>query len=368
MRILLTGAKGFIGRHLYLAFARENDVEIMTFNRGDSIEVLNELVKKADVIFHCAGENRPLVDAAFIDTNVGLTKNICIAASCSPKRPRIFFTSSSQAELENSYGKSKLAAEEILVNLAKTHGLNVAICRLPGVFGKWCRPNYNSVVATFCHNVVNDIAINIDDPNKSLSLIFIDDVVQLCVGWLKSASTGNEVVSPAPVYQITVGELATKIERFKQFMSTVTVGTVGVGLDRALYSTFVSHFNEQHVVKNLEVHRDERGIFVEFLKTENSGQIAYFTAGPGVIRGEHYHNTKTERFLVMKGSAKFAFRNLITDERFELFVDGSSPQFVETIPGWVHSIQNIGAEDMQVLLWANEVFDRSQPDTFFEKV
>ena len=147
---------------------------------------------------------------------------------------------------------------------------------------------------------MNDIAIKIDDPSKSLSLIFIDDVVQLCVGWLKSASTGSEAVSPGPVYQITVGELATKIEGFKQRMGTVTVGTVGVGLDRALYSTFVSHFNAQHVVKNLEIHRDERGIFVEFLK-QRIWQIAYFTAGPGVTRGEHYHNTKTERFLVIKG-------------------------------------------------------------------
>ena len=150
---------------------------------------------------------------------------------------------------------------------------------------------------------MNDIAIKIDDPSKSLCLIFIGDVVRLCVGWLKSASTGSEVVSPGPVYQITVGELATKIEGFKQRMGTVTVGTVGVGLDRALYSTFVSHFNAQHVVKNLEIHRDERGIFVEFLKTENSGQIAYFTAGPGVT-GD-ITTTQTERFLVIKGSAKF---------------------------------------------------------------
>jgi UDP-2-acetamido-2,6-beta-L-arabino-hexul-4-ose reductase len=268
-----------------------------------------------------------------------------------------------QAALDNSYGLSKRAAEAAVERLAAA-GNPAAIYRLPGVFGKWCRPNYNSVVATFCHNIVNDLPIWIDDPAKAVRLVYVDDVVDDFVDALQEVRPGLQRREVAPEYSIALGDLAAQIRAFGNCRTSLIVERVGVGLVRALYSTYVSYLPPARFAYDLPRHGDERGVFVEMLKTPDCGQFSYFTAHPGVTRGGHYHHSKTEKFLVIKGAARFGFRTVVTSETYELFTTGDRPQVVETAPGWTHDITNIGSEEMVVMLWANEVFDRTHSDTF----
>ena len=266
------------------------------------------------------------------------------------------------------YGTSKLAAEAAATALGEETGNPVYIFRLPNVFGKWCRPNYNSVVATFCHNIANGLSISINDPAHELNLVYIDDVIVNFLKVLEKEARGTQWCTVSPQYVCTVGELATEIKSFSDCRNSLDIGKVGVGLTRALYATYVSYLPRDAIVYNVPSHEDERGRFVEMLKTADSGQFSYFTARPGVTRGGHYHHTKSEKFLVMSGSACFGFRNLVTDEKYEILVSGDRPQVVDTIPGWTHDITNIGQDELIVMLWANEVFDRDNPDTIASKV
>ncbi|HEY9181573.1 MAG TPA: NAD-dependent epimerase/dehydratase family protein, partial [Gammaproteobacteria bacterium] len=271
-------------------------------------------------------------------------------------------------EHANDYGVSKRKAEDVLLAHHRATGARLAIYRLPNVFGKWCRPNYNSVVATFCHNIARDLPIRIDDASRTLSLVYVDDVVAelvRCVDGTLPAATFGAV---QPVYEATVGELAEKLREFRRCRETLTLGAVGAGLPRALYATYISYLPTERFVYDLHKHEDPRGVFVEFVKSEVGGQLSFFTAHPGVTRGSHYHHSKTEKFLVVKGEALFKFRHLITQERHEVRTSGERPQVVETVPGWVHDITNVGQTEMTVMLWANEVFDRKQPDTYASTV
>ena len=242
------------------------------------------------------------------------------------------------------------------------------IYRLPNVFGKWCKPNYNSVVATFCHNIVNDLPITVNDSSAQLKLVYVDDVVNEFINRLSNIVPGlsNGVVEP--VYSLTLGELAAQVEQFKACRSSLVVEHVGLGFIRALYATYVSYLPPNRFMYSLPKHGDERGVFVEMLKKKDSGQFSYFNAHPGVTRGGHYHHTKTEKFLVIKGSARFRFRHVLTNEVYAVDVNGEKPQIVETVPGWTHDITNTGNEEMMVMLWANEIFDRERPDTIASEV
>jgi UDP-2-acetamido-2,6-beta-L-arabino-hexul-4-ose reductase len=242
------------------------------------------------------------------------------------------------------------------------------IFRLPGVFGKWSRPDYNSVVATFCHNIARDLPIQIHDPATELRLVHIDDVVAAVIAALDQGHRGLVYREVEPQYTISLGELAAQICAFKACRTSLVLERVGVGFVRALYSTYVSFLPRQCLAYEIPQHKDERGAFVEMLKTPDAGQFSYFTARPGITRGGHYHHTKTEKFLVIRGRARFRFRHVLTDERFDLTTSGESPEIVETIPGWSHDITNIGDEEMVVMLWANEIFDRNRPDTIHSKV
>lgn len=363
LNILVTGSNGFVGKNL-LVHLKEKNFEVTTYLKDESLESLNAKIAKADFIFHLAGVNRPSHIDEFLTGNVDLTINICKAIKLSKKSIPIVLTSSIQAELDNPYGTSKKMAEDVLNEFTKNSGNPTYIYRLPNVFGKWCKPNYNSAVATFCHNIVNDLPVTINDPHSIIQLVYIDDVINSFMSLL----SGGGFCEVTPVYKITVGDLEKQLLAFKESKVNLISEKVGTGLVRALYSTFVSYYGPNQFKYSLKKHEDSRGHFVEFLKTQDSGQFSFFTAHPGITRGGHYHHSKTEKFLVLKGEARFCFRHILSNEKFELVTNGTNPEVVETIPGWTHDITNIGNDEMIVMLWANEIFNREAPDTMSEKV
>lgn len=367
MRVLVTGSRGFVGKNLVVRLGELSGYEVIRFDRGDDVATLPAIVANADAVVHLAGENRPKDVSEFAKNNAHLTEALCDAIAAGGRKIPLILASSVQADLDNPYGQSKRAAEMAVERLAG-NGNPAVIYRLPGVFGKWCKPNYNSVVATFCHNIANGLPIQINDPNTRLRQVYIDDVINEFLAALDVMQDGLRWGEIAPEYSLTLGELAAQIEAFKNSRGNLVSERVGVGLVRALYSTYVSYLPPASFVYDLPKYGDERGVFVEMLKTQDSGQFSFFTAHPGVTRGGHYHHTKTEKFLVIKGSARFGFRNVLTDETHEVFTSGDAPQVVETVPGWTHDITNVGQDEMIVMLWANEMFDRARPDTIACKV
>ena len=368
MKVLVTGSDGFIGRNLTVRLGELAGYEAIGFDREDSLDDLAEQVGRADAVVHLAGVNRPKDIKEFAEGNADLTARVCDLIAATGRKIPLVISSSIQADLANPYGESKRGAEVAGEALAVSTGNPVAIYRLPGVFGKWCRPNYNSVVATFCHNIANDLPIQISDPAFALNLVYVDDVVGEFIRALDAMPAGRSSGEVSPVYCVTLGDLAAQIGAFKNCRESLLSERVGTGLVRALYATYVSYLPPAKFAYELPKYGDERGVFVEMLKTQDSGQFSYFTAYPGVTRGGHYHHTKTEKFLVIKGSARFGFRHVVTDECCEVFTSGDKPQVVETVPGWTHDITNVGDDEMVVMLWANEIFDRARPDTISAKV
>jgi UDP-2-acetamido-2,6-beta-L-arabino-hexul-4-ose reductase len=368
MKVLVTGANGFIGKNLVLRLREQAGIEVLTYVRCQDNAALLEALEKCDAVVNLAGENRPADEQAFATVNIGLTERICHGLRVLGKTIPLILASSAQAELDNSYGRSKLAAEQVAQTLANDHGNPLAIYRLPSVFGKWCKPNYNSVVATFCHNKAHDLPVQINDPNARVRLVYIDDVVSAMLCQLSDSWTGVARPAIEPEYAITLGELSVQIDAFKNCRSTLMSERVGTGLARALYATYVSYLPFEHFAYSVPAYGDGRGVFVEMLKTPDAGQFSFFTVHPGSSRGGHYHHTKTEKFLVIKGHARFGFRHMLTNELHYLETKGEQPQIVDTIPGWTHDITNIGAEEMLVMLWSSEIFDRANPDTIASKV
>lgn len=368
MHILVTGAQGFIGKNLVTHLQERPSIEVLQFTRQDNELALYSLVQKADAIIHLAGENRPNNIEDFAKVNTDLTIKICDAISSSGRKIPLIFSSSTQAEYDNPYGNSKKSAEEALEKFAKTNQNPVAIYRLPNTFGKWCKPNYNSVVATFSYNIANNLPIQISEAQKLVKLVYVDDVITSFLQILNSNFTDLIWPKINPEYNITLQELADQINAFKNCRDNLIIEKVGTGLTRALYATYISYLPTNKFTYNLTSHVDERGVFVEMLKTPDCGQFSFFTAHPGITRGGHYHHSKSEKFLVIKGQAKFCFRNIITNETYEVLTKSSVPQIVETIPGWAHDITNVGNDEMIVMLWANEIFDKSNPDTIQYRV
>ena len=368
MKVLVTGADGFIAKNLLVHLAEREDVEILTFARHDDLDTLASQVSAADFIFHLAGVNRPLDNDEFESGNCGLTKIICDLLTAAGSLAPVVFSSSTQAALDNPYGSSKRRAEAILLQAGEKAGFPVYIFRLPNVFGKWARPEYNSAIATFCHNIARGIPVRIDDPSAAITAVYVDDVVAAFLDVLdrRPPPAGGSDVEPK--YSITVGDLAAQLQAFADSRASLVTEPVGVGLVRALYATYVSYLPPKDFSYLTPRHADSRGVFVEMLKTRDSGQFSFFTAGPGVTRGGHYHHSKTEKFLVLRGEARFRFRHLLTGECIELATSDAESRIVETIPGWTHDVTNIGVADMIVMLWANEIFDRSAPDTYAQAV
>lgn len=368
MRVLITGANGFIGKNLQLHLAERENVEVLCFTRDHAQADLELLVADADVIFHLAGVNRPQDPAEFKEGNTELTKALCNALQKANRVVPVIYSSSIQAVAENPYGESKRAAEDVLLSYEKESGAPVYIYRLANVFGKWARPNYNSAVATFCHNISQGLPIQVNDPSAKINLVYIDDVVFSFLKILDGQIEQSGFVEIEQQYHISVGELADQIQAFKDSRDNLITEDVGSGLVRALYSTYVSYLEPKQFSYQVPKYGDERGVFVEMLKTKGAGQFSFFTAHPSITRGGHYHHSKTEKFLVIKGKACFRFRHMFTGEFYELHTDGEQPEVVETVTGWTHDITNVGDDEMVVMLWANENFDRENPDTYAKPV
>ena len=364
MKVLVTGADGFIGSNLRVALGERDGFDVLPITRGSSDTELADAVARADAVIHLAGVNRPRDPAEFTTGNADFTARLCGLLAASGRAIPVAFASSIQAERDNPYGSSKRSAEEHLSAYGAATGASVALYRFANVFGKWSRPDYNSAVATFCHNIARDLPIRIDDPSSPVRLIYIDDVVAELLRFLADPGEGTRFPEAGPVYTTRVGELARQIEAFRDVRSSLVTERVGSGLVRALYATYVSFLPPDAFSYGVPKHGDARGVFVEMLKTPDCGQFSFFTAHPGITRGGHYHHTKTEKFLVIKGEARFKFRHMQTGETHELVTSGSKAEIVETVPGWTHDITNIGNDEMVVMLWANEVFDRAKPDTY----
>lgn len=368
MHVVVTGAGGFIGKNLCVRLHEVGKYRIGEILRSTGSEEIHAAVARADFVFHLAGVNRPTEEAEFKSGNEGATEALCAALASTGRKIPVAYASSTQAALDNAYGRSKRAAEDILLRYGRATGSAVYLLRLANVFGKWCRPHYNSAVATFCHQIARGLPIKVNDPAAIVRLTYIDDAVQVFLRLLEAPPAESGYVEVTPVYQATVGDVAQTLRSFVESRSSLLTARVGTGFVRALYSTYISYLPPEAFAYEVPRRTDPRGEFVEMLKTPDCGQFSYFTAHPGITRGEHYHHSKTEKFLVIRGAARFAFRNLVTGQTHELTTRGGEARIVETAPGWAHNITNVGDEELIVMLWANEVFDRVRPDTIAIKV
>jgi len=367
MKILITGCNGFIAKNLVSHLKEKENIHLYLFSKNDSNTILDAYLEDADFIFHLAGVNRPEDKKEFYEGNSNLTKYIVNNLEKKEKNTPIILSSSIQAELDNDYGKSKLQAEKHLLEYSKNTGANVNIYRLPNVFGKWCKPNYNSVIATWCFNINNNIPLQVNDENYLLNLVYIDDVISSFLDNLEKEQTASYYEIPI-IYKKTLGEIKNLLEKFKANRETLLIPEVGTGFERALYATYLSYTPHNLFSYELKGYTDERGTFYEILKTKNSGQFSLSTTAPGVTRGNHYHHTKNEKFLVVKGKALLEYKHIITNEVISYKVSDKKMEVIEMIPGYTHNIKNIGNEEMILFLWANEKFDPINPDTYFLKV
>lgn len=365
--ILITGAGGFIGKNLVATLKTAGYTDLMLFERDDTPETLAEYAARAGFVYHLAGINRPKDPSEFYAGNAGLTETLLSLLDKAGNKAPVLVTSSIQAALDNDYGKSKAQAEQAIFAHGQATGAPVYVFRLPGVFGKWCRPNYNSVVATFCHNSANGLPLSVRDPEYRLPLVYIDDVVASFVAALDGSCTreGDYCVVPV-VHETTLGHLAETIEGFAQNRETLDVPDQTPGsLEQKLYSTWLSYLPADRFSYPLNMHCDNRGSFTEFLHTPAHGQVSINISKPGIVKGNHWHHSKNEKFLVVKGTGVIRFRALDSTEVIEYHVSGDKLEVVDIPTGYTHNIENVGQDDMVTVMWANEVFDPDHPDTFF---
>ena len=365
--ILITGAGGFIGKNLVATLKTAGYTDLMLFERDDPPETLAEYAARAGFVYHLAGINRPKDPSEFYAGNAGLTETLLSLLDKAGNKAPVLVTSSTQAALDNDYGKSKAQAEQAIFAHGKATGAPVYVVRLPGVFGKWCRPNYNSVVATFCHNSANGLPLSVRDPEYRLPLVYIDDVVASFVAALDGNCTreGDYCVIPV-VHETTLGHLAETIEGFAKNRETLDVPDQTPGsLEQKLYSTWLSYLPADRFSYPLNMHCDNRGSFTEFLHTPAHGQVSINISKPGIVKGNHWHHSKNEKFLVVKGTGVIRFRALDSTEVIEYHVSGDKLEVVDIPTGYTHNIENVGEDDMVTVMWANEVFDPDHPDTFF---
>ncbi len=365
--ILITGAGGFIGKNLVATLKTAGYTDLMLFERDDTPETLAEYAARAGFVYHLAGINRPKDPSEFYAGNAGLTETLLSLLDKAGNKAPVLVTSSIQAALDNDYGKSKAQAEQAIFAHGQATGAPVYVFRLPGVFGKWCRPNYNSVVATFCHNSANGLPLSVRAPEYRLPLVYIDDVVASFVAALDGSCTreGDFCVVPV-VHETTLGHLAETIEGFAKNRETLDVPDQTPGsLEQKLYSTWLSYLPADRFSYPLNMHCDNRGSFTEFLHTPVHGQVSINISKPGIVKGNHWHHSKNEKFLVVKGTGVIRFRALDSTEVIEYHVSGDKLDVVDIPTGYTHNIENVGQDDMVTVMWANEVFDPDHPDTFF---
>lgn len=370
MKILITGAGGFIGKNLAAELKNQGYDDLLLVTRETAPEVLEEYCRDCEFVYHLAGVNRSERAEDFMEGNFGLLRELVERMNRSGNNAPLLFASSIQAERENPYGNSKRAAEEYLQNVSEKTGRRTLIYRLGNVYGKWCRPNYNSVVATFCHNIARDLPIQINDPNASLNLLYIDDVVAEFIavlkGMTKRCDSGYYFVALSE--EITLGRLAELLYSFRESRKNLSLPDMKDKFTRELYATYLSYLPEREFAYPLKMNLDARGSFTEFLRTEDRGQVSVNISKPGITKGNHWHHTKNEKFLVVRGEGIIRFRRLDTDEVIEYRVNGDELQVVDIPTGYTHNITNTGTDDMVTIMWASEPFDPERPDTYFLEV
>jgi UDP-2-acetamido-2,6-beta-L-arabino-hexul-4-ose reductase len=369
-KVLITGSSGFIGKNLIEGLKRSQDAEIKTFDREDELNSLAEHLKDTDLIFHLAGVNRPEKLEEFETGNVGITQAILEILDGLERSVPIVFASSIQATLDNPYGISKKKAEEILIEYSRKKVEKIYIYRFPNVFGKWCKPNYNSVVATFCYNISHDLEISISDVDKKLELVYVDDVVREFLNILSKQDEDKNKYSHKieRTFKINLGKLAEKIYQLKEIRKTLAVPDMSDNFMQCLYATYLSYLDRDDFSYELALKTDQRGCLTELIKSKYFGQIFISTSHKGILRGNHYHNTKIEKFCVLKGEAVIKLRHIFEDEVLQYHVSGDNLELVDIPPGYAHSIENLGDDEMIVLFWANQIFDAKNPDTHSCKV
>ena len=368
MKVLITGSNGFIAKNLRVTLAKMPQIEVLLYIKNDSIEKLENLIKQSDFIFHLAGVNRPENLDEFYEGNSNLTQTIVDVIKKYDKKIPILLSSSAQIGNGSDYAKSKEEAENIIKKYSNENNISCFIYRLPNVFGKWSKPNYNTVIATWCHNITRDIEIQVNNRDAELTLVYIGDVIHAFLKHLYVSQSKEIFYEVNTVYKKTLGEIETLLYMFKNSRQNLLIPNIAKGFERVLYATYLSFLPTDKFSYRLSGHEDARGTFYEILKTFDSGQLGISTTKPGITRGNHYHNTKNEKFLVIKGKALIELRDIFSKEIIQYNVNGHDLEIVEMIPGYTHNITNTGNDEMVLLIWANENYDPKAPDTNFVEV
>ncbi len=369
MKILVTGANGFVGRNLIAELNNRGFNDIYKFDIDTDKTLLDEYAEKCEFVFHLAGVNRPKNEKEFMEGNFGFTSELLELLKKHNNKSPILITSSIQAERDNPYGNSKRAGEELLFTYSKESRAKALVYRLPNLFGKWSRPNYNTVVATYCYNIARGLDIQVNNEDAELTLCYIDDVLEEYIRALEGNETRNGDYCCVPVtHKIKLGDLADRIRSFKESRKDLSIANMEDELTKKLYSTYLSFLPEDEFSYDLKMNCDNRGSFTEFIRTPERGQVSVNVAKPGITKGNHWHHTKNEKFLVVSGTGLIRFRNIDSDEIIEYKVSGEKFQVIDIPTGYTHSIVNIGDNDMVTVMWANEAFNPEKPDTYFLEV
>ncbi|WP_053360972.1 capsular polysaccharide biosynthesis protein CapF [Bacillus sp. FJAT-27251] len=369
MKILVTGAKGFIGKNLVAELKNRGYEDIFEYGRETDPALLNHYCENADFVFHLAGINRPKDPSEFMDGNFSFTSTLLSTLKKYHNTCPVMISSSSQSVLDNPYGRSKKAGEELLFNYSKETGAKVLVYRLPNVFGKWCKPNYNSAVATFCYNIARDLPITVNDPSVVMNLVYIDDVVEELINALNGNQTTTGKLCEVPiVHTVTLGKIVELINSFKSSRVERSIPDMADSFTKKLYSTYLSYLPEDQFSYPLKMNIDHRGSFTEFIKTPERGQVSVNISKPGITKGNHWHHTKNEKFLVVSGKGVIRFRKIDSNEVIEYFVSGEKLEVVDIPTGYTHNIENLGDIDMVTIMWANEFFNPEMPDTYYLEV
>jgi UDP-2-acetamido-2,6-beta-L-arabino-hexul-4-ose reductase len=368
-KVLITGSKGFIGKNLLVELSRQEGIEVVGFDVGNDATTLGRYLREADIIYHLAGVNRPQNVEEFASGNTGLTQTIVSLLAEYGRKPAIVMSSSTQAELDNPYGVSKRAAEDAVFAYSRETGAPTYVFRFTNVFGKWSRPNYNSVVSTFCHNIAHDLSITISDPSRKMELVYIDDIVAEFVKILDcSIPESLSWRTITPTYRITLQELADKIFQFHDIRKTLVIPDLSDDFTRKLHATYLSYLDKEDFSYPLDIKTDSRGALAELIKSEQFGQMFVSRTHGHITRGNHYHDTKIEKFCVLQGEAVIRFRHVLNSEVIEYRVSGNKWEVIDIPPGYTHNIENLSDGEMLVLFWANQIFDPEKPDTYFVPV
>jgi UDP-2-acetamido-2,6-beta-L-arabino-hexul-4-ose reductase len=366
MNVLVTGANGFIAKNLILELKKNKSINIYEYSKSMPKTLLDTFVKEADFIFHFAGVNRSENDTDFIEGNLEFTKVLIGFLKKHHNKSPILFTSSVQAGNNTLYGQSKLAAENLLNEFSLVEGNRIFLYRLTNIFGKYSKPNFNSVVSTFCFNISRGLPIKVDDPSRILTLIYIDDLVANFLNLLQhKEETSPKYNNIEPTYQISLEKLVNIIYSFKNINQSLLIPDVSNTFVKKLHSTYLTFLPEENLAYNLVMNNDHRGSFTEFFRTTNSGQVSINILKPKIVKGNHWHNTKNEKFIIVSGHGVIRLRKLNTPKIYEYYSESNNLFVVDIPPGYVHNIENLGESDMVVIIWVNEIYDKQMPDTFY---